>query len=503
LDGIYKQISEVLAKGSVAGSVFNDTNSNGQLDANEQGMPGWIIQLYSSATTPQTITTDSTGSYTFPNLCDDTYTVRQVLQSGWKQTYPVTPKDYAVSLTNGNAVTDKIFGNSKGTRCSDGIDNDGNGFIDAKDSTCHTDGNPDNPSSYDPNKDGERGSNTCSDSKDNNGNGKKDGADPICHVDGDLTKPYDPDLPEGANKPDLIISTASISYNNTTGSGFICSTGTGVIATVKNQGKSVVTSPFIVKANDTSASVSASIEVGASINVFIPTSPSNGVQTTILADANNQIDESNESNNQFSQQIAVPTQPLECIPTPTPVTSAKASLALNLLLHGIGSSGDNANPTANSLSNKNPLTKERTAIVSLFDVNNNLVATAEGKITYSSASGSFQGIATTSATIPTGKYAIKVRTKNHLTRLVTGIQTLTSNQTTTLPAVEVVAGDAKEDNRLDIMDYNLLLDCYSDLEASTACSPEKKLTTDFNDDGSVNQIDYNLFLREISTQPGE
>jgi hypothetical protein len=31
----------------------------------------------------------------------------------------------------------------------------------------------------------------------------------------------------------------------------------------------------------------------------------------------------------------------------------------------------------------------------------------------------------------------------------------------------------------------------------------KKAAADINDDGFVNQIDYNLFLREISTQPGQ
>ena len=39
--------------------------------------------------------------------------------------------------------------------CADGIDNDGDGVIDAKDPGCHTDGNADNPDSYDPNDDDE------------------------------------------------------------------------------------------------------------------------------------------------------------------------------------------------------------------------------------------------------------------------------------------------------------------------------------------------------------
>ncbi|MBW3609553.1 MAG: hypothetical protein KY463_14675 [Actinobacteria bacterium] len=40
-------------------------------------------------------------------------------------------------------------------QCSDGIDNDGDGLIDAADPGCHTDGDPNNPASYDPNDDDE------------------------------------------------------------------------------------------------------------------------------------------------------------------------------------------------------------------------------------------------------------------------------------------------------------------------------------------------------------
>jgi len=41
--------------------------------------------------------------------------------------------------------------------CSDGIDNDGDGRIDIADPDCHTDGNADNPASYDPNDPSEAG----------------------------------------------------------------------------------------------------------------------------------------------------------------------------------------------------------------------------------------------------------------------------------------------------------------------------------------------------------
>ncbi len=41
-------------------------------------------------------------------------------------------------------------------QCSDGVDNDNDGFVDINDSGCHTDGDAGNPVSYDPNDDRER-----------------------------------------------------------------------------------------------------------------------------------------------------------------------------------------------------------------------------------------------------------------------------------------------------------------------------------------------------------
>jgi hypothetical protein len=41
------------------------------------------------------------------------------------------------------------------TECVDGVDNDGDGVIDRADPGCHTDGNPNNPASFDPNDDSE------------------------------------------------------------------------------------------------------------------------------------------------------------------------------------------------------------------------------------------------------------------------------------------------------------------------------------------------------------
>lgn len=403
LNDIYNQISQTLSGGSVTGTVFNDANGNSVFEPTEPGIPGVLLQIYplGSTTPQQIISTGSDGTYKLQHLCDGTYTIKQMVPTTWKQTLPADIRGYTFTMLNGQAVTDENFGDKKLARCSDGIDNDGNGFTDAQDSTCHTDGNPANPGSYDPNKDGEHGNSTCSDSKDNNGNGLIDGQDPACHTDGNPNNPssYDPTRDEGAY-PTLAPTAAPT-------------------------------------ATDTS---------------------------------------------------------------PTPVGTG---LALTVFLHGIGNSGDNANPTEFSLSNKTPGHPTRNTFAQLYDINNNLIATASGTVSYSSPSGSFVGTIYTQAQITPGQYSIKVRSDYHLTRLVTTIQTIAANQVNQISAVTLVAGDVNNDNTLNILDYNLILDCYSDLAPAPNCNATKKVTTDLNDDGNVNQFDYNLFLREISTQPGD
>ncbi len=195
---------------------------------------------------------------------------------------------------------------------------------------------------------------------------------------------------------------------------------------------------------------------------------------------------------------ATPTPKPTATPTPTPINTM---LILNTLLDGIGSRGDNSNPEG-SLSNKKPLHPTRSVKINIFDASNKLVSDVSGTINYSSASGSFTG--SISSTISSGNYTIKVTTDNHLTRLLPGIQNIKSGQSNKLPDAIFITGDAVIDNKLDIRDYNILLGCYSDLKAATNCKDDTtKNSADFNDDGAVNQFDYNLFLRELATQPGQ
>lgn len=381
LDEVYQEISKLIGKGLLGGFVFSDANMNGAYDANEPKLSGWTVQATSSAGT-KTSTTDTNGNYTFTGLCDGSYKLSQQMKTGWTQTLPTDPSGYAINVTNASQMNDKHFGNTDKARCSDGIDNDNNGFKDAADSTCHTDGNPKNPNSYDPKKDGERGGgNTCGDSKDNNGDGLIDGGDPVCHIDSDPRNPnsYDPNLPE-----------------NTT------------------------------------------------------------------------------------------------------------TIDVTVFLDGIGNRGDNTNPNDFTLSNKDPKHPTIGADIQVFTLNNQLIASGTGTITYNPSTGNYLGDIPIQSGFPSGQYTMKVKADTYLRRQVNGVQKINSGQENKIVSVPLVAGDVNNDNRLNILDYNSILDCYSDLTAAANCTlAEKSVKSDLNDDNDVNQIDYNLFLREISTQPGQ
>lgn len=189
------------------------------------------------------------------------------------------------------------------------------------------------------------------------------------------------------------------------------------------------------------------------------------------------------------------------IPTPT-VNPQSTALSLNVFLHGIGSSGDNANPFASDMSTKTPLHPTRDITVFVYNDQNQLSTTKTGLVTYDPTSGSFKGIVDLGNTLEQGDYTIRVKEDTHLRRLVPGIQQLNAATVNSLPAITVIAGDVNGDNTLNILDYNLIVGCYSDLLPAISCTPENKVLTDLNDNGDVNQFDYNLFLREITVQSG-
>jgi hypothetical protein len=194
----------------------------------------------------------------------------------------------------------------------------------------------------------------------------------------------------------------------------------------------------------------------------------------------------------------VPTQIPQ--PTDTPVPG-NTTFSFTLGLHGVGSGGDSANP--NSIGNTNPRRPSRTITADIYDAQNQLVVSQQGDVTYNASTGKFIGNMDLGDNFATGLYTVKVKTDQYLRALDPGIQTITQGQTKSLPTVTLVAGDVNGDNQINIIDYNLLIGCYSDLLPAVDCTPENNVLTDLNDDGSVNAFDYNLFLRELTNIGGQ
>ncbi len=112
-----------------------------------------------------------------------------------------------VTTASSEAISEAPAAREVGPQCSDTIDNDGDGVIDAADPGCHSDNDANNAASYNPNDNDEtdkRGGGTtgsggengveCADNRDNDGDGLVDEKDGGCHTDGNPNNPdsYDP-----------------------------------------------------------------------------------------------------------------------------------------------------------------------------------------------------------------------------------------------------------------------------------------------------------------------
>jgi Tfp pilus assembly protein FimT len=154
--------------GSISGHVWNDTNGNGKNDEGN-GLPGFKIYIDKNNngkfdSGEKNVLSDANGNYTFPSLTPGTYTVREVLPTGYRRTHP-SASSYSVVLSSGTNATGKDFGNTttallSGTVFSDKnsndkldsgetgisgfivyIDSNNNGKLDSGEKTAGTDAN--------------------------------------------------------------------------------------------------------------------------------------------------------------------------------------------------------------------------------------------------------------------------------------------------------------------------------------------------------------------------
>ncbi|RMG38591.1 MAG: T9SS C-terminal target domain-containing protein, partial [Planctomycetota bacterium] len=93
----------------LAGTVYDDQNSNGTRDVGEPGLAGWTVRLARNGNVMATTTTNATGDYSF-TVAPGTYYISEQPQSGWVPTAPANAH-YVQSVAAGDQITGLDFGN--------------------------------------------------------------------------------------------------------------------------------------------------------------------------------------------------------------------------------------------------------------------------------------------------------------------------------------------------------------------------------------------------------
>ena len=102
------------ALNSINGVKFKDLNANGIRDGGDPGMYGWVIfidtnnnELFDNGET--STLSGAQGLFSFNDLQDGTYILREVQHTGWTRT---TPNPDPITVSGGENITDVLFGNN-------------------------------------------------------------------------------------------------------------------------------------------------------------------------------------------------------------------------------------------------------------------------------------------------------------------------------------------------------------------------------------------------------
>lgn len=188
---------------------------------------------------------------------------------------------------------------------------------------------------------------------------------------------------------------------------------------------------------------------------------------------------------------ASPTPTPKPQPSPAPTLPPGATgLALVIKLPGIGSNpGDT----------KSPKKINRDVTVEIYDQQNNLIKTIKGSVSFD-GTNHYTGTLNLEDT-PAGSYFMKINFNNTLKRRVPGVVGITRAQVNQVAALSLVLGDLTADNKLDIADYNQLLSCINNATQSNISGNCDKV--DFNEDGIIDIVDLNIFLRGLAIRNGD
>jgi hypothetical protein len=168
-----------------------------------------------------------------------------------------------------------------------------------------------------------------------------------------------------------------------------------------------------------------------------------------------------------------------------------------------------ADPLNGSYINTNPAHKTRPLTAAVYDGSNHLIfqATVTAKLV--------PGTDRYAATAPLDRkrnwtpngiataVLIKVRLDYTLFKFAPGFYLIQQGGDNAVSDTNLIVGDVNQDNAVNTTDYNLMMQCYSDLQPPKGpCPSTLKRASDLNDDGSVNGTDYNIMLRVLDNQGG-
>jgi hypothetical protein len=95
----------------IFGNVFIDANGDGTQNPGELPQSGVVVQLQSGVGQPITRTTGADGTFSFDGLGAGTFTLSELVPSGYVQTAPPAPGTFTVVAANGDSKGPYAFGN--------------------------------------------------------------------------------------------------------------------------------------------------------------------------------------------------------------------------------------------------------------------------------------------------------------------------------------------------------------------------------------------------------
>lgn len=196
-----------------------------------------------------------------------------------------------------------------------------------------------------------------------------------------------------------------------------------------------------------------------------------------------------------------PTASPTAAPTPTAPPAGSTVLSFtNIALEGIGKDNGSLGGPHPPTSIGNP---RSLSVDVLNSADNSTVTTiSNGSLLYNSSTGTWTGTAAApAATLPAGNYIFKLKTSNYVKRTYSVVTSVTAGGPNTLSSqVTLYPGELHGDTSIGLQDINIWRSCsiYStDNGALCGQNSSYKGLSDLNQDGSVDQFDYNLLLREF------